>query len=67
MGVKYVIVMNMKPYVPWPLVVRGQVQGSQVCVQEEGCCTTGLVKWYGCVCEWPVGIEGSGHLSIIQE
>jgi len=23
------------------------MQGSRVCVQEEGCCTTGLVKWYG--------------------
>ena len=24
----------------WLLVVGGQVQGSRVCVQEEGCCTT---------------------------
>ena len=23
------------------------MQGSRVCVQEEGCCTNGLVKWYG--------------------
>ena len=34
--------------------------------QEEGCCTTGLLKWYrggG----WPVGTEGSDHLRIVQE
>ena len=56
---KYVNEMNMKPYVPWPLVVGGQVQGSRVYIQEEGCCTTGLVKWYR-EGEWLVGIEGSG-------
>ena len=61
MGVKYVNEMNMKPYVPWPLVVGGQVQGSK-----EGCCTTGLVKWYR-EGEWPVGTEGLGRLLIAQE
>ena len=35
---------------------QGQVQGSRVCVQEEGSCTTGLVKWYRGG-EWLVGIE----------
>ena len=67
MGVKYVIEMNMKPYVPWPMVFGGQVQGSRVCVQKEGCCTTGLVKWYGGGGEWLVGMDGSGRLRIVQE
>jgi hypothetical protein len=60
-GVKYVNEMNMKPYVPWPLVVGGQVQGSK-----EGCCTTGLVKWYR-EGEWLFGIECSGHPRIVQK
>ena len=46
-GAKYVTEMNMKPYLPWLLVVKGQMKGSRVCVQEEGCCTIDLVKWYG--------------------
>ena len=28
----------------WLLVVGGQVQGSKLCVQEEGCCTTEVVQ-----------------------
>ena len=65
-GDKYVFEMNMKPDVPWPLVVGGQVQESRVCIQEEGCCTTGLVKCYreGL---WPVGTEGSGRLLVVRE
>ena len=62
-GDKYVFEMNMKPDVPWPLVVGGQVQSSRVCVQKEGCCTTGLVKSYRG--EWLVGIEGSGRLRVV--
>ena len=46
---------------------RGQVQGSGVCVQKKGCCTTGLVKWYRGGGEWLVGIEGSVRLRIVQE
>ena len=45
---------------------RGQVQGSRVCVQEEGCCTTGLIKRYRGG-EWPAGTGGSGRLRIVQE
>jgi hypothetical protein len=62
-GAKFVIEMNMKPYIPWLLVVGGQVQGSRLCVQEEGCCTTGLVNWYGGGGEWPVGIVDSDRLN----
>ena len=30
----------------WLLVVGGQVQGSRLCVQEEGCCTTDVAdRW----------------------
>ena len=29
--------------VSWLLVVGGQVQDSRLCVQDEGCCTTGSV------------------------
>ena len=65
-GDKYVFEMNMKPDVPWPLVVGGQVQESRVCIQEEGCCTTGLVKLYRGG-EWLFGMEGSGRLHIVQE
>ena len=54
------------PYIPWLLVVGGQVQGSRVCVQEEGCCTTGLIKRYRGG-EWPAGTGGSGRLRIVQE
>ena len=28
----------------WLLVVGGQVQGSRLCVHEEGCCTTAVVQ-----------------------
>ena len=42
-------------------VVGGQVKGSRVCVQEEGCCTTGLVKWYRGG-EWPVGILNNSNM-----
>ena len=53
-------------YIPWLLVVWGQVQSSTLSVQEEGCCTTGFVKWYR-EGEWPFGTEGSGRLRIVWE
>ena len=49
-----------------PLIVGGQVQGRRVCVKEEGCCTTGLVKWYKRG-ECLVVIEDSGRLRIVQK
>ena len=30
--------------VPWLLVVGGQMQGSRLCVQQEGCCTPAVVQ-----------------------
>ena len=32
---------------------RGSVQGSRLCVQKEGCCTTCNIPLPGCTCTWP--------------
>jgi len=36
----YVCYYRLWCAMPWLLVVGGHVQGSRLCVQEEGCCTT---------------------------
>ena len=36
----YIVLLPLMVYSAWLLVAGGQVQGSRLCVQEEGCYTT---------------------------
>jgi len=50
-GTSMPIIRSSRPYVcyyrlwcamPWFLVVRGQMQGSRLCVRDEGCCSSNI-------------------------